>query len=165
MALRVLASRAAASVLRLSSHPRPLCPPGSSFLRRFCAQFPEELKYSKSHEWMKVDGEHGTMGITSFALEQLGDIVYVELPEVGRKVEQGESFCVVESVKAASSVYSPVGGEVIEVNSQLAESPEKLKEDPHGGSWLVKLKLDDQSQLDLLVNAAGYKEIVEGAKH
>lgn len=105
------------------------------------------------------------MGLTSFAVEQLGDVVYVELPEVGAKFGQGDTICTVESVKASSSVYAPVGGEVVEVNLNVKDSPEKVNKDPFGDSWLVKLKLEDPKHLDSLLDAAAYHDVVEKEKH
>ena len=105
--------------------------------------YPENFRYTKEHEWVLVEGDTGTVGITDHAQEELGDIVYVDLPKVGHAVEQGKSLGSVESVKAVSDIYSPVSGEVIEVNEALADAPEKLNEDPHGAGWLVKIKLSD----------------------
>ncbi len=103
--------------------------------------YPDTYRYTKEHEWVSVDGDTGTVGITVHAQSELGDIVYVDLPKVGAAVEVGKSFGSVESVKAVSDIYSPVTGEVVEVNGLLAEAPEKLNEDPHGAAWLVKIKL------------------------
>ena len=100
--------------------------------------YPEELRYTKEHEWVRVEGGIGTIGITDHAQEELGDIVYVDLPKVGAQLEQGKSLGSVESVKAVSDIYSPVSGEVVEVNESLATAPEKLNQDPHGAAWLVK---------------------------
>ncbi|MCO5551184.1 hypothetical protein L7F22_004681 [Adiantum nelumboides] len=156
MALRAFASQAA-TALRISSRP--------VFLRNFSSKFPEGLKYAKSHEWFKPEGDQGTMGLTSFAVDELGDVVFVELPEVGAKYGQGESICTVESVKASSSVYAPVGGEVVEINSSVKENPENLNKDPFGDSWLVKLKVGDSSQLGSLLSATDYEGLVEKSKH
>src|SRR5579872_5291830 len=104
--------------------------------------YPDNFRYTKEHEWVLVEGDTGTIGITDHAQEELGDIVYVDLPKPGTKIEQGKSLGSVESVKAVSDVYSPVSGEVIEANALLAEAPEKLNEDPHGAAWLVKVKLE-----------------------
>src|ERR1700753_2604054 len=103
--------------------------------------YPENFRYTKEHEWILVEGDTATIGITDHAQEELGDIVYVDLPKVGAAIEQGKSLGSVESVKAVSDVYSPVSGEVTETNQLLVDSPEKLNEDPHGAAWLVKLKL------------------------
>lgn len=156
MALRAFASQAA-TALRIST--RPL------LLRHFSSKFPGDLKYAKSHEWFKADGDQGTMGLTSFAVDELGDVVFVELPEVGSKFEPGESICTVESVKASSAVYAPVGGEVVEVNTSVKEAPEKLNKDPFGESWLVKLKLADPSHLGSLLSVTDYEGVVEKSKH
>ncbi len=113
--------------------------------------------YSKEHEWVRVEGDTATVGITDFAQGQLGDIVFVEVPEAGKQVEQGGDAAVVESVKAASDVYAPVSGEVIEGNAALADTPELVNSDPEGEGWFFKLKLSDSSQLDDLMDEAAYK--------
>jgi len=113
--------------------------------------------YSKEHEWVRVEGDSATVGITDFAQGQLGDIVFVEVPEAGRQVEQGGDAAVVESVKAASDVYAPLTGEVTEGNAALADTPELVNSDPEGEGWFFKLKLADPSQLDALMDAAAYK--------
>ncbi|KAH7331759.1 hypothetical protein KP509_20G049200 [Ceratopteris richardii] len=125
---------------------------------------PEDLKYAKTHEWLKAEGEKGTMGLTSFAVEELGDVVYVELPDVGSKYESGESICTVESVKASSSVYAPAGGEVLEVNESLKDAPERLNKEPYG-EWLVKLKLANAKDLDSLLDAHAYHAVTKKEKH
>ena len=109
--------------------------------------YPAEFRYTQDHEWIRIDGDRGRVGITDFAQKQLGDIVYVDLPKVGAQVETGKSFGSVESVKAVSDIYSPVNGEVVEVNEALTTAPEKLNEDPHGSAWLVKIKLADEAEL------------------
>jgi glycine cleavage system H protein len=121
---------------------------------------PENLRYTKDHEWILVDGDSGTIGITDHAQEELGDIVYVELPKVGAKLEQSSSFGSVESVKAVSDIYCPVSGEVAEVNQALAESPEKVNDEPYGNGWLIKLKLTSPAQVDQLMTAAQYTEYI-----
>lgn len=118
-----------------------------------------DLRYTKDHEWVRLEGDTVTVGITAYAQEQLGDVVYVELPEVGRKVEQGKEMAVVESVKAASEVYAPISGEVVAVNTQLSDTPATVNEDAQGKGWFVKLKVADKSQLDGLLDEAGYKAI------
>ncbi|HVI88179.1 MAG TPA: glycine cleavage system protein GcvH [Dongiaceae bacterium] len=118
-----------------------------------------DLRYTKDHEWVRLEGDTVTVGITAYAQEQLGDVVYVELPEVGRKVEQGKEMAVVESVKAASEVYAPISGEVVQVNSQLSDTPGTVNEDALGKGWFVKLKIADKSQLDGLLDEAAYKAI------
>jgi glycine cleavage system H protein len=121
---------------------------------------PENLRYTKDHEWIRVEGDAGTVGITDHAQEELGDIVFVELPKVGAQLEQSASFGSVESVKAVSDIFSPVAGEVIEVNTALAEAPEKVNEDPYGQGWLMKLRLRDPQQAASLMSAADYTEYV-----
>ena len=116
--------------------------------------------FTKDHEWVSVDGESATVGITSYAQEQLGDVVFVELPEVGKGLDKGAEAAVVESVKAASEVYAPVSGEVLEVNSALEAEPGKVNEDAEGAGWFVKLKLADKSELDGLMDEAAYKKFV-----
>ncbi|HVJ39863.1 MAG TPA: glycine cleavage system protein GcvH [Dongiaceae bacterium] len=120
-----------------------------------------DLRYTKEHEWVRIEGDTVTVGITPYAQEQLGDVVYVELPEVGRKVEQGKEMAVVESVKAASEVYAPVSGEVIEVNSVLSDAPATVNEDAQGKGWFVKLKIADQGQLAGLLDEAAYKALCQ----
>lgn len=122
---------------------------------------PEDRKYSKEHEWIKVDGDKGTIGITDFAQKELGDVVYVELPEVGAKVGAMEVFGNIESVKAVSELFSPVAGEVLEINDKVVDSPELVNADPHGDAWLIVVKLDDPSQLDALMTAAEYQEYLD----
>ena len=119
-----------------------------------------DLKYSKEHEWIRIDGDIGTIGISNYAQEQLGDVVFVDLPDVGRQVEQDGEIAVVESVKAASDIYSPVGGKVVEVNAALAEEPSAVNSDPTGAGWFYKVKLADPSQLDALMDEAGYAAFV-----
>jgi glycine cleavage system H protein len=121
---------------------------------------PENLRYTKDHEWIRVEGDSGTVGITDHAQEELGDIVYVELPKVGAKLEQSSSFGSVESVKAVSDIYCPVSGEIADINQALAESPEKVNDDPYGDGWLIKLKLANVAQLDQLMTAAQYTEYI-----
>ncbi len=119
------------------------------------------MKYSKEHEWIRVEGDVATIGITQHAAEQLGDLVFVELPDIGKTVAPGDEAAVVESVKAASEVYAPISGEVIEVNSVLADEPGKVNEAPEGDGWFLKLKLSDASELDALMDEAAYKAFVE----
>ncbi len=120
------------------------------------------MRFSKDHEWVKVEGGVATNGITAYALEQLGDVVCVELPAVGRKVKAGEEAAVVESVKAASEVYAPVSGEVTEVNGALADTPALVNEDAEGKGWFMKIRLADPKQIDALMDAAAYKTFIEG---
>lgn len=126
------------------------------------SQLPEDLKYAKSHEWARVDGDIVTVGITDHAQEALGDVVYVELPEVGDELHAADEAGVVESVKAASDVYAPVSGEVIEINEDLEDAPETINSDPYGDGWFYKLKLKDAAELDDLLDGAGYQESLEG---
>jgi glycine cleavage system H protein len=121
---------------------------------------PEKLRYTKDHEWLRVEGDLGVVGITDHAQSELGDIVFVELPKVGTKLEQSASFGSVESVKAVSDIYSPVAGEVIEVNTALADAPEKVNEEPYGQGWIVKLRLSDPSQAEKLMSANEYDDYV-----
>ena len=118
--------------------------------------YPENFRYTKEHEWVLVEGDTGTIGITNHAQKELGDIVYVDLPKIGAMAEQGKPLGSVESVKAVSDIYAPVTGEVIEVNDLLTTAPEKLNEDPHGAAWLVKLKLSSVGEIDGLMNATDY---------
>jgi glycine cleavage system H protein len=119
------------------------------------------LKYTKDHEWIRVEGDGGTVGITPYAQEQLGDVVFVELPEVGRKAEQGKEIAVVESVKAASEIFAPVSGEVVESNKALPEQPATVNSDPLGAGWFFKLRLADKGQIDKLMDEAAYKTFCE----
>ena len=127
-------------------------------------EFPEDLKYSKEHEWVLVEGNVATVGITDYAQEQLGDIVFVELPAVADKVSKDDAFCVVESVKAVSDVYAPVSSQVLEINDDLPDSPEMLNEDPYGDGWMVKVEMNDLDDLKDLMNAAEYEEYVAQEK-
>jgi glycine cleavage system H protein len=127
---------------------------------------PKDLRYSKSHEWLRDEGDGSvTIGITEHAQELLGDLVFVDLPEVGATVEAGSDCAVVESVKAASDVYSPVSGEVIEVNEALDGAPETINEDAFGGGWMFKLKLSDASELEGLLDADAYEILVAEEEH
>ncbi|MGD2205547.1 MAG: glycine cleavage system protein GcvH [Anaerolineae bacterium] len=119
-------------------------------------------KYSKDHEWIRVAGAEGVIGITDYAQDQLSDVVYVELPEVGDFFEEGEIFAVVESVKAASDVYMPVGGEVLEANRALEDAPELVNQDPYGDAWFVRISITDQQELDELLDAETYETYAEG---
>ena len=122
--------------------------------------YPEDLRYTKEHEWVRVEGGVGTIGITDHAQKELGDIVYVDLPKVGAHIEQGKSLGSVESVKAVSDIYSPVSGEVTEVNETLAQAPEKLNQDPYGAAWLVKLSMTAPDEAKGLLSAADYHAYV-----
>ena len=124
-------------------------------------QLPEALKYSASHEWSRLEGDTLTVGITDFAQDQLGDVVFVELPSVGQTVTAGSAVAVVESVKTASDIYAPVSGEVLEVNSALEDAPETINSAPFEGGWMFKLRVSDVSELDKLLDANAYQEIAE----
>ncbi len=113
---------------------------------------PANLKYTKDHEWVRIDGDTATFGITDHAQEALGDIVFVELPELGRVIEAGEAYAVVESVKAVSDVYAPVAGEVVEVNEELEGEPEKINTDAFGAGWIIKIKIGDGASLELMTD-------------
>ena len=126
--------------------------------------YPENFRYTKEHEWVAAVGDAGTIGITDHAQQELGDIVYVDLPKVGAHIEQGKSVGSVESVKAVSDVYSPVSGEVTEINQTLAEKPEILNSDPHGAAWLVKIKLSAPAELAGLMSAAEYEAYIGAEK-
>ena len=117
---------------------------------------PDDLRYSKEHEWVRVEGSRATIGITSFAADELGDIVFVELPDVGSSLGQFATFGVVESVKAVSDLFSPISGEVVDVNEALRESPELLNSDPFGDGWIAKVELADASEVDALMDADAY---------
>jgi len=124
------------------------------------SKVPEELKYSKDHEWVRVEGDIAVIGITDYAQSELGDIVYVELPEVGTKVQKGDTVATVEAVKTAADVYSPVSGEVVEVNSALEEHAELINKDPYGEGWIVKIKMSNPDELNELLSAEEYKKLI-----
>jgi len=124
--------------------------------------YPDNFRYTKEHEWVSVNGDLGTVGITDHAQSELGDIVYVDLPKVGAHVDEGKSLGSVESVKAVSDIYSPISGEVVEINTDLADHPEKLNSDPHGGAWLVKVRLGGPVQN--LMTAAEYQSYIGAEK-
>jgi glycine cleavage system H protein len=118
---------------------------------------PDDRRYTKEHEWARLEGDVATVGITEYAQGELGDVVFVELPEVGRRLTQGDSFGVVESVKAASDLYAPVSGEVAEVNGKLQDSPELVNSEPLAGGWMIKVRVADRAELDTLMDAAAYE--------
>ena len=124
-------------------------------------EYPEGLKYSKEHEWVLVEDKVAIIGITEFAQHELGDVVYVELPEVGEKVVKDDPFGAVESVKAVSDVFAPVGGTVVEVNDTLPENPETINEDPYGDGWMIKVKLSAAGEVDSLLTAAEYEDFTK----
>jgi glycine cleavage system H protein len=123
--------------------------------------FPSDLKYTKEHEWVRLDGETVTVGITDHAQDSLGDVVYVELPEEGASVTKGEAFGVVESVKAVSDLYAPVSGDVVEINEAAVDSPEVINEDPYGEGWMIKVAASDLGELDDLLGHDDYEKFVE----
>jgi glycine cleavage system H protein len=122
--------------------------------------YPDAYKYTKEHEWIDLAGEQGKVGITDYAQQQLGDVVYIDLPEVGTKLKQGQSFGTIESVKAVSELYAPVSGEVVDVNSALKDKPETVNSDPHG-SWMIAVKLTNPSESGGLLDSAQYKDLLK----
>ena len=122
--------------------------------------YPENYRYTKEHEWVNLQGDTATIGITDHAQHELGDIVYVDLPKVGANIEAGKTFGSVESVKAVSDVYAPISGEVVEINETLASAPEKLNQDAHGEAWLIKLRVSKPAELNNLLSAADYQKYV-----
>lgn len=124
--------------------------------------YPDEYFYTKDHEWLKKEGDEARVGITDFAQKQLGDVVYVELPQPGAKLEFHQSLGVIESVKAVSDIYSPISGEVVEINETLSDSPEVVNEDPHGKGWMVRIKIKDQKELEKLMSLSEYEKFLEG---
>ena len=122
--------------------------------------FPENLKYTTDHEWIRVEGQFGWVGITDYAQSELGDVVYVELPAAGVKVEKGKSFGTIEAVKAVSDVFAPVAGEVVEVNTEMKDHPEVINKDPYGAGWMIKIVITDPAQLDTLLDVQAYKTLI-----
>jgi glycine cleavage system H protein len=127
--------------------------------------YPDNLRYTKDHEWVSVKETTGTIGVTHFAQKELGDVVFVELPEVGRKLKAGDEFGTIESVKAVSEVYAPVTGEVVEVNKALVDHPEIVNEDPYGRGWILKVKLSEPAEASSLMDAAAYQTFLTGQGH
>ncbi len=125
------------------------------------SSYPDDRLYSKSHEWIRVEGETATIGITDHAQKELGDVVFVELPELGEIFDEGQEFGTIESVKAVSELFLPVAGEIVEVNKTLVDEPNAVNEDPHGDGWLVQVKVSSDGALDGLMNAAAYEKFVE----
>lgn len=121
---------------------------------------PADLRYTKDHEWVRVEGDHATVGVTDFAAQQLGDVVFVDLPPIGTSVEQFATFGVVESVKAVSDLFAPIGGAVVEANPALADRPELVNSDPFGEGWMIRLKVADPAQLAGLLDPAAYEQLV-----
>ena len=125
-------------------------------------EYPDDLKYTNSHEYIRLEDDTATVGITAFAIDQLGDIVFLDLPEVGTRVEKGQTFGTIESVKAVEDIYSPVTGTVMEANTALVDEPENIGNDPYGASWLLKVNLEDVGELDGTMSASEYRSKVEG---
>ena len=123
---------------------------------------PAELRYTKDHEWIRVEGDEAVVGITQYAADQLGDIVFVELPDAGRSLDQHATFGVVESVKAVSDLFAPVGGEVTETNGDLAGTPEVVNTDPYGAGWMLRVRLTDPAQVEGLLDASAYEQLTAG---
>jgi glycine cleavage system H protein len=123
---------------------------------------PDELRYTRDHEWLRVEGDEGVIGITAHATDELGDIVFVELPKIGAQLEKSAAFGVIESVKTASDLYAPVSGEVIGVNDALGSAPEQVNADPYGEGWMIRVRIADPSAADSLLDAAGYRELIAG---
>lgn len=124
-------------------------------------EFPEDLRYSKDHEWVRVDGDRATIGISDYAQDNLQDVVFIDLPEVGRQLQRGDIFGSIESVKAVSDLISPVSGEVIAVNEELPDAPEIVNQDPYVGGWMIVVQMDDPSEVEELMTAEQYREYVE----
>lgn len=122
---------------------------------------PAHLKYTKEHEWLEIEDNIATIGITAFAQDSLGDVVFIEMPEVGREISSGEEFAVVESVKAASEVYSPVSGEIIEINEALTDAPEAVNNSPYDDGWMIKIKMSDKKELEETMDADAYTSLIE----
>ena len=125
------------------------------------ASYPDDLKYHKDHDWARIEGDRATFGITWYAQDALGEVVFFDPPEIGHQVSKDQSYAEVESVKAVSDVFAPVSGEIVEVNEGLADSPEKINEDPYGDGWMVKVRLSDPAEVDQLLDVDAYKELLE----
>ena len=125
------------------------------------ADYPDRYQYTAEHEWVSVDGDVGTIGITQHAQEELGDVVFVELPEVGASFERNAVFGTIESVKAVSDLYAPISGEVVEINEDLVDRPETVNEDPHESAWMVRIKFSDPGQIDALMAASDYQALIQ----
>jgi glycine cleavage system H protein len=125
------------------------------------ASYPEDLKYHSEHDWARIEGEEATFGITWYAQDALGEVVFFDPPEVGAQVTKDQSYAEVESVKAVSDVFAPLSGEIVGVNGDLADSPEKINEDPYGEGWLVRVRLSDPSEVDSLLDANAYKDLLQ----
>lgn len=127
--------------------------------------YPNGFRYTKEHEWVKVTGDEALVGVTDFAQHQLGDIIYVELPQVGKELAPRQSIGVIESVKSVSDVYAPVAGEVVAVNEALAQTADLINKDPHGQGWIVRLKIKDKTEVEGLLSAGDYEKFLEGLEH
>ena len=127
--------------------------------------YPQNFYFTKDHEWVSVQGDTATVGITDFAQKQLGDVVFCDVPEVGKTLEVHQALGSIESVKAVSDVYAPIAGEVLEVNAELANAPETLNQDPHGKGWILRLKMKNKADLNALMKAADYEKYLEGLAH
>lgn len=125
------------------------------------SEIPSDRQYAKSHEWIQRDGDHVIVGITAHAQEALGDLVFVEVPEVGETLSVDDAFAVIESVKAASDIYAPISGEVVAVNEQLEDAPELINDDPYGDGWLVKMTIGDEADLDALLDNKAYQKVID----
>ncbi len=123
--------------------------------------YPDELKYHREHDWARIEGEHATFGITWYAQDTLGEVVFFDPPEVGKTVASGDPYAEVESVKAVSDVFSPLSGEIVEVNEALGDSPDKVNEDPYGEGWMVKVRLSDPAEVESLMDAAAYQDMLK----
>lgn len=122
--------------------------------------FPDNLKYTAEHEWIRIEGQYGWIGITDYAQSELGDVVFVEIPAVGTKVEKGKSFGTIEAVKAVSDLFAPVAGEIAEVNAEVKDHPEIVNKDPYGNGWMVKIAITDLAQVSTLLNVQAYKSLL-----
>ena len=127
------------------------------------ANYPEDLKYHEEHDWARIEGEEATFGITWYAQDALGEVVFFDPPEIGAQVTKDQSYAEVESVKAVSDVFAPLSGEIVAVNGDLADSPERVNEDPYGEGWLVRVKLSDHSEVDALLDAAAYEQLLQAS--
>jgi glycine cleavage system H protein len=125
------------------------------------ASYPEDLKYHEEHDWARIEGENATFGVTWYAQDALGEVVFFDPPDVGASVAKDESYAEVESVKAVSDVFAPLSGEIVEVNEALADSPERINSDPYGEGWMVKVRLSDPSEVDQLMDVSAYKEMLQ----
>ena len=128
-------------------------------------EIPNDLRYTKEHEWVRIEGNNGVVGITDYAQNALTDVVFVELPEVGKKAAQSRTLCTVESVKSVSEVFSPASGEVIEANNELKDKPENINNDPYGKGWIAKIIISNKDELNKLMSAEQYKKYLEGMEH